>query len=347
MKIRKNLTLYISFTILVFFAVFIYFTYETKTLDMNIDKELQLKANKSYLENKISLAIKSESFDDVLMYKDLSSYLNIAIDKKLEKEIKENNTFFSKTIRNTKSFSLGFIEGEANDSSSLAGSIVSDMTLYGDLRDISKEGNKLIHNEDYDEIVLGISIIGLALTATTYVSLGSAAPLKVGTSILKIAKKTNKLSKPFIKYISKTIRKTINIKQIKKIDFSSFSKIKSSFKNVSKNIDVSHSKELFSKINKIKKNTSSLDTIYLLKYIDKEKDLSKVMKISKTYGKNTKAVFKVLGKRILKAGKSVIKYTYLLMAQLISFIISAFVFVFAIVSKIKFILSLRKKYFFR
>ena len=71
------------------------------------------------------------------------------------------------------------------------------------------------------------------------------------------------------------------------------------------------------------------------------------MKISKTYGKNTKAVFKVLGKRILKAGKSVIKYTYLLMAQLISFIISAFVFVFAIVSKIKFILSLRKKYFFR
>ena len=63
-----------------------------------------------------------------------------------------------------------------------------------------------------------------------------------------------------------------------------------------------------------------------MKYVDDPKDLQKMANISKKYKKNTKAVFKVLGKRVIKGivkgSAKIIKWTYMLVAQLLSLFIS-------------------------
>jgi len=63
-------------------------------------------------------------------------------------------------------------------------------------------------------------------------------------------------------------------------------------------------------------------TIALLKYVDDPVDLQRVSNISKKYGKNTKVVFRVLGKGAIKSITHLIKWTNVLITQVISFIIS-------------------------
>jgi len=53
-----------------------------------------------------------------------------------------------------------------------------DLFVFGDIRDVVREGKHLATGEDTDHLVLGLAAAGLAVTAATYVSLGGAAPLR-------------------------------------------------------------------------------------------------------------------------------------------------------------------------
>ncbi len=207
------------------------------------------------------------------------------------------------------------------------------MTLVGDLRDLSKEGSKFVVGEEYHKFILGISTLGVGLSVSQVLTAGASTPLKVGASTVKFAKKSGKLTKSFLKLITSKLNKSINFKALKKVDFTSISKLKKLFIIFAKTIDFSHTNKLFEKVSKLKKNTSSIDSISLLKYVDKEKDLNKVVKLSNKFGKNTRGVFKVLGKKVLKAGKVVIKYTSLLIFELFSLVISFFSLIFMFIYK--------------
>jgi ribosome recycling factor len=109
-------------------------------------------------------------------------------------------------------------------------------------------------------------------------------------------------------------------------------------KIIAGSLDTKFIQKSFGKIDTIKKNTSTLDTIALLKYVDDPKDLQKVANVSKKYKKNTKAVFKVLGegviKGIVKGTEKVVKITSMLIAQAISLAVSAVLFLFTLVGKL-------------
>ena len=88
----------------------------------------------------------------------------------------------------------GFITGNVDGIESFGGAVVSDIILYGDLRDIAKE---LFINEQTDPFILLLSTAG---TATTLF------PPADGTlSLIKIAKKTNSLAKPLQKNLESAI----------------------------------------------------------------------------------------------------------------------------------------------
>ncbi len=212
------------------------------------------------------------------------------------------------------------------------------MTLYGDLRDLAKEGNKFVHDQPYDQVILGMAAIGVGLSASQLFSFGATTPAKVGASVVKAAKKMGKLSKSFIHIVSSKLSKAIDFKALKKIDFSSISAIKKETKRIEKSLNTPYIRKAFKNIDTIKNNTGSYaDTIALLKYVDDPKDLRRVSNISKKYKKNTKAVFKVLGKDIIKGivkgSKRIVKWTSLLIAQLISLLISIMTMVGALIAK--------------
>lgn len=88
----------------------------------------------------------------------------------------------------------GFITGDVVNLESLVGAVVSDIILYGDLRDIAKE---LFINEQTDPFILLLSTAGAATTLF---------PPADGTlTLIKIAKKTHSLAKPLQKNLESAI----------------------------------------------------------------------------------------------------------------------------------------------
>lgn len=307
-----------------------WWTYDNRVYEIreqNLTKLLEQNVTTAYLDTHIRHAIKKENFDDVEMYVGLASMLDVNLSMSTLENIKSHNGTLEKSWRNLKDFGSGFLSGASDSAVGMGGSIASDMTLYGDLRDLKEEGTKYNNGESYDEFILQLSLIGVGLSATQLLSVGVATPLKVGASVMKIAKKSGSITKSFSKVISKRLSKTIDIKVLKTYNP----------KVIANNINLVPIKGLLKEVNGIKKHTSTADTIALLKYVDTSNGLRKIGKLSKTYKTNTKGVMKVLGKGALRAGKSVLKVTSKLIAGVIGFIVSVFGFVSMLWMKLFFI----------
>lgn len=74
---------------------------------------------------------------------------------------------------------------------------VSDFFVVGDLRDFAWEGTKIVQGQSPDKFTMALSAAGMALAVSTWFSSGSSAPVKGSVSILKLAKKSNKLKPTF------------------------------------------------------------------------------------------------------------------------------------------------------
>ena len=244
----------------IFFAWSFKYSYTTKVQEPNIDKELKKLAKKDFLNKKIQEALIKQNLDEAQSYIALANYLHIDIDKNLLQKYENEKKPIATVIRDVKDFTRGFISGKSNSGASLSGSVISDFTLVGDLRDTYIEGSKYLNNEPYDKFLLNISLIGLAVTASTYASFGATTPIKTSVSIIKSAYKSSKLNKGFIKILDKKLTKSVDLKLLKKADFSSFSKMKQSTKLIAKSINTKPLMGLLKELNKIKQNTSISDS---------------------------------------------------------------------------------------
>ncbi len=90
-------------------------------------------------------------------------------------------------------FMRGLIVGEPDDMVSLAGTVTGDLFVFGDIRDVVREGVHFVNGEQIDELVLGLACVGIAVTAGTYATVGTAAPARVGLSIAKAARRTGRI----------------------------------------------------------------------------------------------------------------------------------------------------------
>jgi hypothetical protein len=311
-----------------------------ENVDFDIDGALKKEVSENgYFDKKILIAIKNENFNDVEMYEKLANYLDVNLTQATRDEIDSHNDFFSKSLRNTKEFSLGFLSGKGESAVGISGSMLSDMTVVGDLRDLSKEGLKFINDEKYDKIILGVATVGVGLSASQFLSAGSTTPLKVGASVVKVAKKTGKISKSFLNVINSKLMKTVDMKLLKTIDLSNINGIKRVKPTIAKSLKLDNIRKLFGNINKLKKNTSVFDTVTLLKYVDTEKDLKKLVKVSSKYKKNTKGVLKVLGKGAFRGSTKIVKYTTMFITELVLAILSFLGFIIGAFINLKMIFS--------
>ncbi len=297
-------------------------SYTTTIVEPDITQELKAKADSAYLNRKIAQALQAKAYDEAKIYLDIAHLVGQPIDQSLIIAYRQEQTLFAKSRREITAFWEGFVSGKGKDMAGLTGSVVSDFTLVGDLRDIYHEGSRYAQGEAYDRLVLGISLVGVALSASTLLSVGATAPLKTATSLLKGAYKSGKITKGFAKVLDKKVAKSVDYGALKAIDFHSIEGVKGSLKQLRSSIDPVPMRQLLTQLGRLKKNTSTGDTIALLKYVENEKDLSKVVKLSRKYGKETRGVLKVLGKAALRGGKRVVKLTKALIGALVGVVVS-------------------------
>jgi len=297
-----------------------------KQIEPNIMVILNQKLQNNYLDNEIKKSILSEHYNEADEYYEFAQDYNYTLSKHTIQMIAEHNSTTERALRDTTSFANGFIFGESDSNAALAGSFASDMTIIGDIRDISKEGIKLSKGEKYDKFILALGVLGVGMSASQLVTAGISTPAKIGTSILKIAKKSGRLTKNFIKVLKISLSKIIDFKKLKSINWKNPKQTYTMLKKFTKTINTKSIDPIFNSFSKIRKNTSLVDSVELLKYVDDTKDLKKIAKISNKFKKNTKVVLKIIGKGALRGVKNILKWTNKLIFSLISLLISSVLF---------------------
>ncbi|MEH3144610.1 MAG: hypothetical protein PGN34_04515 [Methylobacterium frigidaeris] len=116
--------------------------------------------------------------------------------------------------RSAADLARGFATGEAEGTAGLVGAVAGDLVGYGDLRDLWREGGRMLRGETYDEVLLGLSAVGLALTGVTVATLGTgagaSAPVHAGATTLKVARRTGRLSRPLAGLLTRTGRAVLD-----------------------------------------------------------------------------------------------------------------------------------------
>jgi hypothetical protein len=75
------------------------------------------------------------------------------------------------SFKKLKSFTRGAIKGEIKDTYSGLGAISSDLTLYGDIRDLGIQTFRYLKDEKTDAIVAALSGIGIILSAKPFLDI--------------------------------------------------------------------------------------------------------------------------------------------------------------------------------
>lgn len=104
----------------------------------------------------------------------------------------------------------GFIAGKATTEAALAGAVAADLTGFGDLRDLTVEAGNFISGDAVDEVKVALAAIGLTLTGATVMTLGSAAPAKVGASTVKAAHRLGRISAPLRRQLGVLAREAVD-----------------------------------------------------------------------------------------------------------------------------------------
>jgi len=160
-------------------------------------------------------------------------------------------------------FFEGIITGGSDEEIGKATAIASDFLVIGDIRDLSIEGTHYLNDEKVDKVILALSSLGLAATASTIYTLGATAPIKTSISVLKYGKKINKiptwLNNKLIEQ-AKIVKDTKSLKELQK---------------------------LLDPINKLYKKVGLTQTLNLLKQSRNINELTNIVEFSSRFGKKS------------------------------------------------------------
>jgi hypothetical protein len=214
----------------------------------------------------------------------------------------------TETLRATRDFASGFAVGETDTMAGLAGAFAGDLVGYGDVRDLWREGSKLAQGEAYDEIVLGMSVVGLAVTGVTWASIGTSAPARAGLTAVKTAKKAGRLSKPLAATLARTTREMIDgdavhaaVKAARRLDLDGTTL---AARTALRPSAVGKLKHLSDNAATLYARTGHRGVMQVLSIAEDADDVRRAARLSAGMGSKTRAVLKVLGRGALVLGSA-------------------------------------------
>ena len=199
----------------------------------------------------------------------------------------------------------GALTGDFDTTASLAGAIASDLTGIGDVRDVVLEGRAAIQGHEYDALVLGLASAGLLLSGGALLSAGAASPADTGVSVIKNAYKTGQISQPLLKHIRRSTDGLVDVSLLRK----QFSEIESlrPYKAkaiIESSIDfgkLSTLTDMSKNVGRVSSNADISTAVQALRYAENGEDLARATKLSSQFGKQSRAVFSLLGRGALVA----------------------------------------------
>ncbi|MDD2600719.1 MAG: hypothetical protein PHO37_16105 [Kiritimatiellae bacterium] len=182
-------------------AFFLYASLREVTSERQIEETLEALPNYNYVpdikvlkeEGKLSEALEMARF--VIRHPDMPGQAEAkALERDLETEL---TSLWGRTKRATK----GFVTGSGNSIEELAGGITSDMIIYGDVRDLIKQGYFKVTGKETDPLIAALAGVGLLTEA---VDVADWAP-----AVLKAFRKIGALSQRFADFVITAAKRSV------------------------------------------------------------------------------------------------------------------------------------------
>ncbi len=248
---------------------------------------------------------------------ELADARGVVLSPELRAQVAAANSGTAQAWRSAKAFGGGFITGTPEDAAGLAGAAVGDLTLWGDLRDASREGLKLARGEDPDELILGLSAAGLALSAGTYATLGAGLPARAGVTLLKGAKRAGMLSAGLARSIGRAVRDSVDLAAVRRLASGTAPVDAAALKSVVRGERMGRLGRMVEDVATVQAKAGTRTALDGLKVAENGGDLRRLARLAEAKGGQTLAIVKTLGRGALVVTGALLKlvgWAFVLMA---------------------------------
>jgi ATP-dependent protease HslVU (ClpYQ) peptidase subunit len=262
-----------------------------------------VRNNQAIVAQNIEAALAANDADLANSFVELARDRNIPLTDELSRRVAEAVAEENSSSHFAKRFATGLVTGNADDVASLSGTVAGDLFVFGDIRDVVREGKHLAMGEDTDRLVLGLATAGLAVTAATYVSVGGAGPVRAGLTLVKDARKVGRLGEGLAEWTGRSVRQVIDGPVLENAVGSasalrpgaSVSAIRAAFRAEKAGALVRLAKDV-GRVGERAGIRAAQDT---LRIAENPKDVARAARLAESKGGQTRAILKILGRGAL------------------------------------------------
>ncbi|MFG1200948.1 hypothetical protein V5F29_00950 [Xanthobacter aminoxidans] len=229
-------------------------------------------------------------------YLALADARHLAVPPDLRKQVEAANGTTAQALHSAKAFGMGFVTGQPTDLAGLAGAATSDLMVWGDIRDAGREGLKMARGEEPDQLILGLSAVGIAVTAGTYATVGASLPVRMGISLVKVAKRTGRLSAGLLRSFTRAARESVDFVALRRLLSGATAVDGAAVKSVVRTDRLATLTRMLDDTARIDAKAGTRAALEGLKVAEGGRDLSRVARLADAKGVQTLAILKTLGR---------------------------------------------------
>ncbi len=273
--------------------------------DEAIHRELRQSTTAEQLDSRVSSALDKGDVDDAAMYAEVAQYMDRQLSPQTQAKLAAATSTAATVARNAGEFASGFVTGQGTSTAGMAGAVTSDVTVVGDLRDIAGEGGKMLAGQDYSELVLGLSVLGVAATVATVATGGGGVVAKAGVSLLKVAERAGTLTVDFARELTRLVGRAVDTPELARVlRTTNLRDLKATEEAVTAYARGIKSAEIFpvlGRLGRMSETAGPAETVRLLRYVHSTRDLDDIGVMSERFGKKTRGIIELTGKTSLRA----------------------------------------------
>jgi hypothetical protein len=295
--------------------------------DIAVAKALSEPVARTEIENALNTADPELAASFVELARDRG----IGVDPQLAARVDAANATGAQVVRAAVSFGHGLVTGRPDDLAGLAGTATGDLFVFGDIRDAVREGTHLARGEAVDELVLGLAGAGILITAGTYMTVGAAAPARVGLSFVKAARKTGRLAAPVAEWMTRSFREAVDTKALgSALSKASITAPAEAVRLARDAVKLDRAEGVITMmrdVGRVRTKAGTRAALDGLKLSEGPRDVGRLARLAETKGGKTRAILKLAGRAAFALTVAVI--------DLLGWVFTAFCTVFGFCSAVK------------
>lgn len=286
--------------------------------------ELEQTTSSDDLGRRVNEALAGGDYESAVMYEEIAEFAGFTLPKDAADALYEASGITATIGRTGAQLASGFFTGESTSIAGLTGAVASDLTVIGDVRDISREGPKMVAGEPYSELILGLSVVGVGVTGATVATGGGGLPGRVGVTLLKVAAKTGSLTVDFSRTLTRMVGDAVNMpglrQTLREVNFADSAATREAITAYTRSINTAELGPVVARMNDMRQNAGAAESVRLMRFVNTTEDLTDVANMTQRLGRKTRGVIEITGKTSLRAFRTTLRITEWILRNILAFL---------------------------